>query len=129
MAVRPPAARPRAGFTLIEVLIALAILALALAAAVRASGIATDGAIETRERLLALWVAQNHIAAYSAGQPFPAIGERSGEEFQYDTTFTWRETVSGTPNPYFRRVEVKVYGPRRPDYALAQLVSHVANPK
>jgi general secretion pathway protein I len=114
------------GFTLIEVLIALVILAVALAAAVRAAGLATDGALETKERLLALWVAQNRLAGYSAGLAFPGTGERSGDEAQFDLSFTWRETVSETANPFFRRVEIKVYGARRPDYAIAKLVSHVA---
>ena len=119
--------RPRTlGFTLIEVLIALVILAVALAALVRAAGIATDGALDAKERLLGLWVAQNHLAGYASGLPFPNTGERSGEETQFDMTFTWRETVSQTANPYFRRIDVKVYSPRRPDYAVAQLVSHVA---
>lgn len=118
--------RRNAGFTLIEVLVALAILAIALAVAVRAAGIATDGAIETKERLLALWVAENRLAAYASGLPFPPVGERSGEETQYDTQFTWRETVSETANPFFHRVEVKVYTAARPDYAVAKLVSHVA---
>jgi len=127
----PPAARQRKrrrarGFTLIEVLIALVILAVALAAAVRAAGIATDGALETKERLLGLWVAENRLAGYAAGLPFPQIGERSGQETQVDLTFTWRETVSETANPFFRRVDVSVYGSRRPDYAIAKLVSHVA---
>jgi general secretion pathway protein I len=114
------------GFTLIEVLIALVILAVALAAAVRAAGVATDGAMDTKERLLGLWVAQNRLAGYASGLPFPSIGERSGKETQIDMTFTWRETVSETPNPYFRRIEIKVFSPRRADYAVAQLVSHVA---
>jgi len=120
------AGRRGRGFTLIEVLIALVILAVALAASVRAAGLATDGALETKEHLLALWVAQNRLAGYASGLPFPAIGERSGEETQMDIVFIWRETVSETANPYFRRVDVKVFTPRRPTYSVAHLVSHVA---
>jgi general secretion pathway protein I len=126
--MRVTSTRPHRGFTLIEVMVALVILAVALAAAVRAAGIATDGALETKERLLALWVAQNRIAAYASGSlTFPPIGERSGQDVQFDITFNWRETISGTANPYFRRVDVKVYAPRVPDYAVAHLVAHVAN--
>ena len=54
------------GFTLIEVLVALAILAVALAAAVRASSTAADGALELKERLLATWIAQDRLAEYAA---------------------------------------------------------------
>ena len=53
---------PRSGFTLIEILVAVAILAVALAATTRAASLATDGTLETRQRLLATWAAQNRVA-------------------------------------------------------------------
>jgi len=68
------------GFTLIEVLIALAILAIALTAAVRAASVATDSANETKLRTLATWIAQNRIALVSTSAVFPAVGESTGRE-------------------------------------------------
>ncbi len=117
------------GFTLIEVLVALGILAITLAAAVRASSMATDGALESRERLLALWVAQNRIAGYSAGLPFPDVGQRSGEDIQAGLSFTWHETIEATPNPWFRSVLVKVSGPRATGYSLATIKTYVVRPR
>ena len=38
--------------------------------------------------------------------------------------FVWRETVSGTPNPRFRRIEVQVLPTRAPDYVAARLVGY-----
>jgi general secretion pathway protein I len=64
--------RRPAGFTLIEILVAVAILAVALAATTRAASIATDGAMETRERLLATWAAENRLAELRARKVFPA---------------------------------------------------------
>ena len=122
----PRAAR---GFTLIEVLVALGILAVALAATVRASSMATDGALESREHLLALWVAQNRIAGYSAGLPFPDVGERAGEDIQAGLVFTWHETIEATPNPWFRSVLVRVSGPRSADYSLATIKTYVVRPR
>lgn len=110
------------GFTLIEVLVALAILAVALAAAVRSASVAADGTLELKERLLATWVAQNRLAEYSARPQWPDIGTRAGNAEQGGVAFAWRETVTTTPNPIFRRVEVHVYGPRAPERAVATLV-------
>jgi len=114
--------RPMRGFTLIEVLVALAILAVALAAVIRSAGIAADGTLELKERLLATWIAQNRVAEYSARTLWPDIGTRAGNAEQGGVAFAWRETVTATPNPLFRRVEVQVYGPRTPERASATLV-------
>jgi general secretion pathway protein I len=110
------------GFTLIEVLVALAILAVALAAAVRSASVAADGTLELKERLLATWVAQNRIAEYAARPVWPEIGTRAGNAEQGGVAFAWRESVTATPNPLFRRVEVQVYGPRAPERMVATLV-------
>jgi general secretion pathway protein I len=110
------------GFTLIEVLVALAILAVALAAAVRSVSLATQSTIELKERLLGTWAAQNRIAEYAARPLWPDIGTRQGTAEQAGLRFIWRESVSETPNPRFRRVEVKVFPERAPEHALATLV-------
>lgn len=118
--------RPPRGFTLIEVLVALAILAVALAAALRSATLAADGTLELKERLLATWVAQNRVAEYTTRPLWPEIGTRAGNAEQGGVAFAWRETVTATPNPRFRRVEVAVYGPRAPERALATLVGFAA---
>lgn len=118
--------RPRA-FTLIEVLVALAILAVALTAGMRAVAQSADGATSLRMRTLALWVAQNRLAQAQLADPWPAGGTSSGDETQAGTRLFWRETVSDTPNPAFRRIEIVVTDPGVPDYALARLVGYIGN--
>ena len=56
----------RAGFTLIEVLVALAIVSIALMSALRAAGQGTNNVGELRSRLLAGWVAENLLAEHRA---------------------------------------------------------------
>ncbi len=99
------------GFTLIEVLIALAILAIALTAAVRAASVATDSANETKLRTLATWIAQNRIALVSTSAVFPPVGESNGRETMANIEFTWKQKISNTPNSAFRKIEVQVLRP------------------
>ena len=113
------------GFTLIEILVALAILAVALAAGMRSVAQSTDAATLLKHRTLALWVAQNRLAVAQLATPWPALGAREGTAEQAQAKFVWRETVDGTPNPAFRKIEIVVADPQEPDYALARLVGYL----
>ena len=100
---------------------ALAILAVALTAGMRAVAQSADAASLLKQRTLALWVAQNRLASAQLEAPWPAPGGRAGDAVQANTTFVWRETISGTPNPAFRKVEIVVANAAEPDYILARL--------
>ena len=122
----PPRASGRArGFTLIEVLVALTIVAVALAAGMRSVARSSDAATLLKHRTLALWVAQNRLAAAQLANPWPAPGIRAGGAEQARTQFVWHETVEGTPNPAFRKIEITVADPAMPDYVLARLVGYL----
>jgi general secretion pathway protein I len=116
------------GFTLVEVLVALAIVAVALAAGMRSVAQSSDAATLLKARTLALWVAQNRLAAAQLASPWPALGERAGNAEQAGTTFLWREVVEGTPNPAFRKISIAVADPATPDYALARLTGYLGEP-
>lgn len=114
------------GFTLIEVLVALAILAVALAAAMRATGILIDNTATLKEHLAAGWLAQNRLQEHIARRDFPELGSQSGSDEMAGIRFQWREDVSGTPNNRFRRIEISVFANNQTDYASARLVGYLA---
>lgn len=114
------------GFTLLEMLIALAILAISLAAIHRVVTGAIGNAHELRLRLLATWVAENRLAKLRAEQAFPEPGEQAGQESQAGQNFHWRVLTSHTQNLHFRRVEVRVSLDEHAPHALAVLTGYLA---
>lgn len=117
--------RAGSGFTLVEILIALAILAVGLAAATRAVGIASDTSYALEQRLIAEWVAQNRVSEIRARRLWPDIGSSEGETEQAGQRLIWLQTVSGTPHQAFRRVDVKVVLPGKLSHSLATLTAYV----
>ena len=101
-------AAPTRGFTLVEVLVALTIAAVALMAATRAASSLTQSMTDLRLRAMAQWSAENRLAQLRVTQDFPAVGRRSFDCPQGDVVLRCDEEVFATPNPFFRRVEVSV---------------------
>ncbi|MBS0318904.1 MAG: type II secretion system minor pseudopilin GspI [Proteobacteria bacterium] len=116
------------GFTLVEILVALAIIAVALAAGMRVLTQSADAASDLKARTLALWVAENALARAQMASPWPEPGTTTGDETQAGARFAWRATIGPTPNPAFRRIDIVVADPARPDYVLARLVGYLGDP-
>lgn len=119
----------RAGFTLLEVLVALAIIATALLAALRVAGQGTSSVEDLRSRLLARCVAENQLALHRARGEWLPLGTRRGVERQGGLEFSWREDVATTPNPAFRRIDIAVFQAKDEAHALARLTSFVVRPR
>ncbi|MDR1708307.1 MAG: type II secretion system minor pseudopilin GspI [Candidatus Accumulibacter sp.] len=114
------------GFTLLETLVALAIVGIAMAAALRSTRFAVDTVTELKARTAAGWVAQNLVSELRATRAFPEMGAANGRAVQGRQEFLWRREVGGTPNYSFRRVEIKVFLAERPEHAVARQVVYVA---
>lgn len=99
--------RPR-GFTLIEVMVALAVVAIALLAGIQAS----NALVRTAERQDVQWLAQvcaeNELARLRLSRQLPDTGETESTCDQLGRAFRVRLRVQPTPNPNFRRVDADV---------------------
>jgi general secretion pathway protein I len=110
------------GFTLVEILVALAIVAIALAAAGRSVALSTNSAGDHRLRVLAGFVAENHLAELAARRAWPGTGVTEGTERQAGIEFRWRAEIFATPHPRLRRVEIHVTDPGDSSHELRHLV-------
>ncbi len=119
----------RRGFTLVEVLVALAVLALALIAALRASGMSVANTGEIRDRLLAGWVAQDRVAEHRARRDWLPVGVYHGDVVQGGMQFRWEERVTSTQNTQFLRLEVRVFALDRPNAALGTMTGFLVKPE
>jgi general secretion pathway protein I len=109
-------------------LVALAIVAVALLAALRAASQGTSNVGELRSRLLAGWVAENLLAEQRARGDWVPLGIHRGTARQASVGFAWREEVVATPNPAFRRVDIFVFAASEESRALARLTGFVVQP-
>jgi general secretion pathway protein I len=99
------------GFTLLEVLVALVIIGVALAAAMRGALSLTNTAEETRLKLLATLAAENRLLELRLGRARLEVGEQNLDCEQGGLKFACKQNVKPTPNPFFRRVEVRITQP------------------
>ena len=110
------------GFTLIEVLVGMVIIAVTLAAVSRAASHAIQTSEELKRRVVADIIAQNRLEMHKAQHDWLALGKLSGQETQAGITMTWKEVVTETPNPAFRKIVVEVFDNVNPDDQLRRLV-------
>jgi general secretion pathway protein I len=98
-----------AGFTLLEVLVALVIVGTALGASLRAVGSLTQNSSDLRASMMATWSAENRLAQIRLAHMWPDLGQRRFDCPQGELHLVCEENVYTTPNPFFRRVEVSVF--------------------
>lgn len=97
-----------AGFTLIEVMVAMAIAALSLAGVTAAVSQMVDASNELRNRTYASWIAQNKIAEMRLANVVPEVSTTSGEVEYASLEWAWRATVSETGVENLFRVDIEV---------------------
>ena len=119
--------RRNSGFTLIEVLVALAVLAIALAAVMQTVTYSIDITANLRDHNVALWVAQNRLTQHQVTLSWPAPDTTEGSVEMAGRTWYWRELVSTTPEAQMRRIAIEVRADKTKE-ALARLNGYLEQP-
>lgn len=96
------------GFTLVEVLVALAIVAIALGAGLRAAGVLSDNAQRLSDVMAAQWCADNQLTQLRLSRMYPGIGDSDFACEQLGRSYPGKLVTRPTPNPSFRRVDAVV---------------------
>jgi general secretion pathway protein I len=109
--VTHPSRAAAGGFTLIEILVALFVLAIALVATARSLGAATDTTAALRDRALARWVAEDQLTNLELQRAWPALDVKEGDAEMGGRAFRWSQETTPTPVARMRRVEVSVFLP------------------
>lgn len=101
--------RCSAGFTLIEVLVAMVIVAVTLSAGIKAAGALTNNAQRMVEVTSAQWCAENQLVGLKlAASNFPDVGDVEFGCEQLGLVYRGKMIVRPTPNPNFRRVDAEM---------------------
>jgi general secretion pathway protein I len=110
------------GFTLIEILVALGIVAIALVAGLQATTALTNNALRQSDVLLAHICAENELVKARLSRQMPGVGESSVRCEQAGRAFDVTVTVLPTPNPSFRRIDAQVFDGALPILRLSTVV-------
>jgi general secretion pathway protein I len=108
-----PSVHRAAGMTLIEVLVALAIVAITLAAGFKAAGGLTVNAQRLTDLTTAQWCAENQLVNLKLNKTWPSVGDSDFACRQLGRDLPGSLQVKGTPNPNFRKVDVVVFDENR----------------
>ena len=97
------------GFSLLEVIVALAIVAVSLGAVIHAVGVSANHEASMGEKTFARWVAMNQVAKAQIEHAWPSIGDTKGDEDMGGGKWVWKQKTLSTADKNVRRIEVSVW--------------------
>ncbi len=115
------------GFTLMEVMVALAILAIALAAIIKSTAENITNTAYLRDKTLAHWIAMNKLTELQVMDVWQT-GRADGKTDFAERTWGWRTEIKDTPNGTVRRVEVDVFHEGEKNHPLATISGFLGSP-
>ena len=124
----PPRPEIERGFTLIEVLVALAVIAIGLVAVLTVAARSGRVDFELQQRTFAAWVASNQMERMRLTPTWPSIGTRDGKVTLAGRDWHWKAIVAKTADPDLRRVTISVATAAAPDDSITQLLGFLGRP-
>jgi general secretion pathway protein I len=115
------------GFTLLEVIIALGIVAVGILAVSRAITGFADTTITLEQRMLASWVASNRLETLHILKESPIVGTTHGSEEMADRVWYFRETTTATADPNLFRIDITVFADKEETEEVGQLYGYLLN--
>jgi len=118
------------GFTLIEVMVALAIIAIALAALIKSSGNHTRSAGYLKSKTLAHYVALNEVAKLQIERSWPDLGTKKDDTEMAGIGWFWTREVerTGDESGNIRGLKFSIFPDEDREHSLAQVQAFIANP-
>lgn len=120
------------GFTLIEVMVALAIIAIALSALIKASGNHTYSASHLKNKTLAHYVALNEMTKLHIAQAWPGLGTEQKSIEMAGVEWYWTREINKIDNKLleknYRNVKFTVYSDEDREKNIAVLHGNLLNP-
>jgi len=115
----------QSGFTLIEVMVALTIIAIALGALLNTSGTQASSAFYLKQKTLAHWVAANELTQIRISKEFPDIGDKQGSTEMANKQWYWIRTTKKTADENARQVSFTMYADEEYEQNLTSLIAYI----
>lgn len=100
--------RKAPGFTLIEVLIALAILSIALTAVIKSTAQSIKNTLYLQNKSIAIWLAEDILNQVQLGLIKPTSEKSTGQSNALSQKWRWNVELSATENNHIKKIRVTV---------------------
>lgn len=122
---RPQRRSTNRGFTLLEVLVAMAILSLGMIAVFGAMSQSLDATVRLRDKTLAHWIAINQITELQVTGEYPGAGKRRDQVDMANQEWVYDMTIADVPQIDMRRIDITVSRADAPDDVLATVIGFI----
>lgn len=112
------------GFTLIEVMVALTIIAISLGALLSTSGSQARNASYLKQKTIAHWVAVNELTQLRIAKEFPDLGDKKGSTTMADHEWYWTRTTKKTEDKDARQISFTLYADKERNKNLTSLIGY-----
>ncbi|HEY3859043.1 MAG TPA: type II secretion system minor pseudopilin GspI [Gammaproteobacteria bacterium] len=116
------------GFTLLEVLVAIVVIATGLLAVSSAAGNSSRRAVLLRDDTFAQWVGLNELTMLRVAQSWPSDDSLNGDADMAGEKWHWKATMTKTADPGLLRVDIDVTEPDKPDAVVVTVTGFMGLP-